>query len=388
MPDPRGSSLRPTIGLVVNPIAGLGGRVGLHGTDGAEAVARALALGAEAVATARASDPLRALRAAWPAPAPLPRLLTGDAHLGLLAAAGAEYPAMTVGGPTVGTTTAGDTRQLAAALAAEQVDLLLFAGGDGTARDIVAAVGGTITTLGIPAGVKVQSAVFATSPAAAGRLAAAYVGSVARRTAEREVLDLDEDAYRRGEVTPRLHGYLRVPVSRLVQARKAPSPASEAVAMAGIAADIFEGLVAGRCYVLGPGTTVGSVAAALGVRKTLVGIDVVTATVTGPDLMVTDAGEREIREAVAGRPVSIVVTPIGGQGFLFGRGNQPISPDVIRAISRDSLLVVATPAKLAALRGRPLLVDTGDRDLDRDLAGHLSVVTGYHERMVVRVEPA
>lgn len=388
MPDPQERSPRPTIGLVVNPIAGLGGRVGLKGTDGADMVDRALSLGAKPIALARAEESLLALRAAWSASRPLPRLRTGNGSLGLLAARGAAFPAKAIGGPVAGATTADDTRWLAAAFATEQVDLLLFAGGDGTARDVAQATGGTITTLGIPAGVKIQSAVFATSPAAAGRLAAAYLASTARRTTEREVLDLDEDAYRRGEVVPRMHGYLRVPISRLVQARKAPSPASEAGAAAGIAADIVEGLIPGHCYVLGPGTTVRSIATALGVRKTLVGVDVVTVTPLGPELMVSDVGESELRKALAGRQVSIIVTPIGGQGFLFGRGNQPISPEVIRIAGRDRIMVVATSVKLAALGGRPLLVDTGDHDLDRDLAGHMSVMTGHHERAVVRVEPA
>lgn len=388
MPDPRGPAGHPTVGLVVNPIAGLGGRVGLKGTDGPDVVARALALGAEPMAPARAAEALAALRAAWPPPDPPPQLVTGDGPLGLVAAVLAGYPAVSVGGPVAHPTTGDDTRRLAAVLAEEPVDLLLFAGGDGTARDIVAAVGGTTVTLGIPAGVKVQSAAFATSPAAAGQLAAAYLASRVRRSEEREVLDLDEDAYRRGEVAPRLHGFLRVPVGRLVQARKAPSPASDTVAMGAIAADVAEGLIPGRCYVLGPGTTLRSVAAALGVPKTLVGVDVVSATPGGPQLTVADAGETAIREAVSGRPVSIVVTPIGGQGFLFGRGNQPISPDIIRTAGRDQIVVVATPAKMAALGGRPLLIDTGDASLDRDLAGYMTVITGHHERMVVRVEPA
>ena len=149
------------------------------------------------------------------------------------------------------------------------MDLLLFAGGDGTARDVLAAVDPSIVALGVPAGVKIQSAVFATSPAAAGRLAAAYLASGTRRTAEREVIDLDEDAYRRGEMASGIHGYLRVPLGRLLQPRKAPSPASDAVAMAAIAADVVENLVPGRHYVLGPGTTIRSVAQALGVPKTL-----------------------------------------------------------------------------------------------------------------------
>ncbi len=387
MADPARPSRRPAIGLVVNPIAGLGGRVGLKGTDGTGTAARARALGAVPMAPIRAAEALVALRSAWPAAVELPRLITGDGVLGHLAAVGAGYPATTIGGPATDPTTAGDTRRLAATLA-ESVDLLLFAGGDGTARDVLAAVGASIAALGVPAGVKIQSAVFATSPAAAGRLAAEYLASGTRRSAEREVLDLDEEAYRRGEMAAGLHGYLHVPVGRLLQSRKAPSPASDAIAMAAIATDVVESLVADRHYVLGPGTTIRGVALALGLPKTLAGVDVVRVTARGPEVESADAGERQIREAASGGPVTILVTPIGGQGFLFGRGNQSISPDVIRLAGRDGIMILATPAKLAALGGRPLLVDTGDHGLDRELAGYHTVVTGHHERMVVGVEPA
>jgi predicted polyphosphate/ATP-dependent NAD kinase len=394
MPEPGGPARGPAIGLIVNPIAGLGGRVGLKGTDGADIAARALALGAEPAAPARAAEALVALREAWSTAEPPPRLLTGDGALGRDAARAAGYQMTTLGGPVDRETTADDTRRLAAAMEGEAVDLLLFAGGDGTARDVLAAIDGTTVALGIPAGVKIQSAAFATSPAAAGRLAAAYLASGSRRTAEREVLDLDEDGYRRGEIVPRMHGYLRVPAGPLVQARKAPSPESEATVIAGVAAGVVDGLIPGRCYVLGPGTTVRGIAAALGVPKTLIGIDVIEViddaggTPRRARLLAGDAGEREIRAAISVRPVSIVVTPIGGQGFLFGRGNQPITPAIIRQAGRDGIVVVATPAKLAALGGRPLLVDTGDHDLDRELAGHSSVITGRRDRMVVRIEPA
>lgn len=388
MPDHDPPARPPVIGLVVNPIAGLGGSVGLKGTDGAEIVARALAMGAQPRASSRAADALIALHNAWPPSREPPVIVTGDGSLGMSAASSAGCEATVIGEPVAGPTSADDTRHLAASFVAEAVNLLLFAGGDGTARDILAAVGGETTVLGIPAGVKVQSAVFATSPVAAGRLAAAFLATDARRTSEREVLDLDEAAYRRGEVAPRLHGFLHVPVDRRVQSRKTQSPLGEAAAMRAIAAEVVDAMVLDRRYVLGPGTTVRSIADALGVDKALVGVDVIELTPDGARLVAGDAGDREVRGAVSSGAISIVVTPIGGQGFLFGRGNQQISPAALRQAGRDGIIVVATPSKLAALGGRPLLVDTGDPALDRDLAGHLAVVTGYRERTVVRVEPA
>ena len=219
------------------------------------------------MAPVRAAEALVALRSAWPAADEPPRLITGDGALGHLAAVAAGYPATTIGGPAPDPTTAGDTRRLAAALA-ESVDLLLFAGGDGTARDVLAAVDPSIVALGVPAGVKIQSAVFATSPAAAGRLAAAYLASGTRRTAEREVIDLDEDAYRRGEMASGLHGYLRVPLGRRLQPRKSPSPASDAVGWRP-SPPMSSRPGPGPSLVLGPGTTIRSVAQALGVPKTL-----------------------------------------------------------------------------------------------------------------------
>ncbi len=388
--DQRGG--HPRVALIVNPIAGLGGPVGLKGTDDPGLAERARELGARPHSGERAAEALTALLDAWPAGVPVPDLLVASGQMGEIPAGTAEVDARVVGERHEGPTTAADTRAAAVVLRDLGVDLLLFAGGDGTARDVTAAVGTSQVVLGIPTGVKVQSAVFATSPAAAGRLAAAWLRSGARRTSEREVADLADGPGLYAE----LHGTLRVPVGRLVQARKAPSPAGESVSMAAIAADVAASVVPGRRYVLGPGTTVRAVAEALGVPKTLVGVDVIEAaaparadgTSAQAIVVAQDAGDEALRAAVNGREASIIVTPIGGQGFLFGRGNQQIAPDVIRAVGRAGLVVVATSRKLAELGSRPLLVDTGDAELDRELAGYLTVVTGYRERAVVPVAPA
>jgi predicted polyphosphate/ATP-dependent NAD kinase len=415
---------RPVVGLLVNPVAGVGGRVGLKGSDGAETVRRALALGASPMAGVRASDAIRALVAAWPggaermdSGAPLvepgatgrcgasqgrgapggPECLAGPGEMGADAARAAGAQPGELGSIVAGSTTAADTIRLAGLMAERGVDLLLFAGGDGTARDIHTALGGApVPVLGIPAGVKIHSAVFATGPVAAGEVAAAYLARSGdrRRTEPREVLDLDEAAYRRGEVAPRLWGELHVPVeSRRVQSAKAPTPATEFAAASAIAAEVAGLLEPGMQCILGPGSTVRAIADGLGVPKTLVGVDIVEITASGSaSLLVVDAAEADLLPVVAAGGCRIVVTPIGGQGFVFGRGNQQLSPAVIRAVLADTgragIVVVATPAKLAALGTRPLLVDTGDPALDRELAGHVIVITGRGDRSVARVVAA
>ena len=386
MADPSDES--PRLGLIVNPIAGLGGRVGLKGTDGWGVVAIALALGAEPQAGIRAASALASLRSVWPHGRPPPILLTGEGRLGAESAEQAGYESVIVGGPSPTTTSAADTRRLATEMQEASVDLLVYAGGDGTARDVMSVVSTTVPTLGVPAGVKVESAVFATSPVTAGSIAATFLMSTVKRCVEREVLDLDEDAYRRGDIAPRLHGYLIVPADRLVQSAKAPSPKSEEAAMASISVEVAGRLEPGRRYVLGPGTTVRAIADRLGLGKTLVGVDVVEITRDGPRLIQRDASELQLRVALAGHPFSIIVTPIGGQGFLLGRGNQQLSPEIIRVAGRAGITVVATPGKLARLHGRPLLVDTGDHELDRSLAGHVRVITGLGEETIVEISPA
>ena len=368
------------LGLIVNPIAGVGGRVGLKGSDGAETVRRALALGAVPQANARAVRALERLHAEMPTGSF--DLVVGAGPMGADAARESGLAHDVLGGPVPEDTSAADTVRITRHMG-RVVDLLLVAGGDGTAADVLEAVGTSVLVLGIPAGVKIHSAVFAVSPEAAGSLAAAIVRREPVRLAEAEVLDLDEEAYRRGEIAPRLLGYLRVPqVRRLVQARKAPSPAGEEAAMAAIAADVVEGMEPGRAYVLGPGTTVRAVAERLGVPKTLVGVDVVRDGL----LVAADVAEDALLAIIGEGPAAVIVTPVGGQGFVLGRGNQQIGPRVLREVGRERLIVVATPWKLASLAGLPLRVDTGNREVDAWLAGHVLVTTGYGDRAVYRVE--
>lgn len=373
------------IGLIVNPIAGLGGAAGLKGTDGADTPARALARGAEPVAGRRAAE---ALRTATSEPAAPFQILTVAGEMGADAARAAglepEVLALRLGTPT----TAGETAHTARALMDAGVDLVVFAGGDGTARDVVSVTGETIPVLGIPTGVKMHSAVFATGPASAGRLIAALASGDGARIAftPREVMDIDEAALRAGIVSASLHGYGLVPVEqRMMQPAKGAAPRSDEAAVEAAAVAVARDLRPGVSYVVGPGRTAKHVLAALGLHPaSLLGVDVVR----DGALIGTDLSRREVAETVGAGPVAIVVGVVGGQGFLVGRGNQQIGPDILRRAGRDGITVLAGRGKLAALARRELLVDTGDPAVDALLAGYLRVLTGPGETLVMRVSAA
>jgi predicted polyphosphate/ATP-dependent NAD kinase len=365
-----------TLGLIVNPIAGMGGRIGLKGSDDLESVAAARAQGAEPNAAPRAVRTLQALRRSELEI----QILTYPHEMGAEAARLAGYEPRLLGEIESGATGPQDTRRAARQMAAQPVDLLLFVGGDGTARDIVAAVGEGPVVLGVPAGVKMHSSVFAVSP----RQAAALIELWFRDQCETrlmEVMDIDEEAFRQGRLSAQLYGYLRIPfASGMVQASKLGASSDQAAAQA-IAEEVLEGLAPGELLILGPGSTVLPIGEALGIEKSLLGVDVVR----DGKLLAKDADEARILALLDEHPAKIVVTVIGGQGYIFGRGNQQISPDVIRAVGRQNLIVVATPDKLRALEG-PMRVDTGDPALDAELVGYQRVVTGYHQSSLRKVE--
>ncbi|SFY06176.1 NAD(+)/NADH kinase [Streptomyces atratus] len=376
------------VGLVVNPVAGLGGRVGLGGTDGPDRARTALSLGARPLAGARAAAALGELaaRAGEPARDEL-LVVTAAGPLGAESAAAAGLTERIVYAAGTGRdTSAADTAAAVRAVVAEGVGLLLFAGGDGTARDVLGALGDVpCPVLGVPTGVKMHSAVFAVSPRAAGEVAAAWLARTGRvRVRDAEVMDRDEDALGEGRVTSRLFGWLPVPdVPVRVQQRKTGSSAALPEAVGGIAAEAAERVGAGL-LVLGPGSTTRAVAAALGADVSLTGVDVLALRPGHPPRVVArDAGEDAL---LALGPAWIALSPIGGQGFLLGRGNQQISPRVLRAAGgRERLLVLCTETKLAALGGRPLLLDTGDDALDAELSGHLPVITGRRRTSLYRL---
>lgn len=366
-----------SLGLIINPVAGLGGRVGLKGSDGAEIQRKALELGAVPRSRERA---MRALERVKPV-AGL-EVVTYPGEMGEDAARACGFDPTVVGLIAPGETTAEDTINAAQEMLQLGVNLLLFAGGDGTARDVYNGIGDSLPVLGIPAGVKIHSAVYATNPVNAGDLAALVLQGKIVTLREAEVMDIDEEAFRRGSVSAKLYGYLKIPFERrFLQGLKTPSSPGEQAARAEIAAAVVGGMEDGWLYVIGPGTTTRAITARLGLEKTLIGVDVVAEG----ELIAADVNESQLLELLKGRQAKIVVTPIGGQGYIFGRGNQQISPEVIEIVGKDNIIVVSTTGKIHSLGGRPLLVDTGDRKVDEMLGGHIRVITGYNEQIVYRV---
>jgi len=279
-------------------------------------------------------------------------------------------------------TTAEHTKDAAERMKELGVDLLLFAGGDGTARDIVARVQDQVVCLGIPTGVKMHSAVFAVNPARAGDLASHFLFDEPRRTRAVEVMDIDEEALREGQVAAQIFGYMTVPYRRgHVQGLKAGSAEDERHVQQAIAAGIVNRMEGDVAYVVGPGTTTAEIMKKLGLDFSLLGVDLIR----NRELVGKDLSEKELLALLGEGQARIIVTPVGGQGYLFGRGNQPISARVIRRIGKEQLIIVATPNKLSILRGEPLRVDSGDPETDGWLSGYYRVASGARDTSVYRV---
>lgn len=370
------------IGLVVNPLAGLGGSLGLKGSDGQVMRDRLDELTPEQRHRAldrveRALRPLAGVGSAV-------TFSTWGGGMGADALVHLGIPHTVLGTPEGEGSTAQDTRKAVQELRARGVDLILFAGGDGTARDIFDVVGSSFPVLGIPAGVKMHSGVFAVSPEAAGELLLQLVQGGLVGLMPREVRDIDEEAFRNNQVRSRFYGEMLVPgEGRYLQHTKVGGRESPELVADDIADWLVEHMETDRTYFIGPGSTTAGIMARLGLENTLLGVDVVR----NSEVLANDADEATLLKLLAEAPdgAAIVVTVIGGQGNVFGRGNQQFSPEVIRRVGLDNILVVAAKSKIAALEGRPLLVDTNDPELDRELSGWRTVITGYDDRIMYRV---
>ena len=366
--------MKRKIGLIVNPVAGMGGSVGLKGTDG-EMYNKAIELGARPVTPKRTRDVLSHIKKKERI-----TLFVAPDKMGAKHIEGTDMPYKVIG-KVDGDSSAEDTKRISREMVNNGIELLIFVGGDGTARDIYDAIKSKIPVVAVPGGVKVFSSVFAVSARAAAEMIDAFVEST--DVIEEEVLDIDEDAFRENRLASRLYGYLLVPnVKKLLQgAKEASGISGSALDWKKEIATYFVGeMDNGVLYLLGPGTTLKAIADELGVSKTLLGIDAVfNGKAVGTDL--NEKGILKLFDTYKKR--RIILTPIGGNGFILGRGSKQFTPEVIKQVDRENIMVVATMDKINRLDC--LRVDTGDSDLDGRLSGYTEVTVGSKEKMMVQV---
>lgn len=376
------------LGLVINPIAGIGGSVALKGSDGM--VMHALALGAKPLANARTKLALEIL---------LPYqddivIYTANDQMGEQCARELGFSVEVLYQAEHKQTNSADSQQAAQALLSQGVDIILFAGGDGTARDIANVVASDdndyqqVPVLGIPAGCKIHSGVYAITPKAAGRIIELMVTKELVTLTTGDVMDIDESLFRQGIVKAKRYSEMKIPSElRYVQAVKSGGKESDEFVLQDIAANIIEEMndYDDRQFIIGSGSTTAFLMAELNLVNTLLGVDIITEQ----SLTAADVTEAELFRAItAYQGISkLVITLIGGQGHVFGRGNQQLSPRVIRAIlaqpgGRENIIIIATKAKLAALANKPLISDTGDAELDQQLSGFMPITTGYKDQVL------
>ncbi|MFP3872506.1 MAG: ATP-NAD kinase family protein [Candidatus Aenigmatarchaeota archaeon] len=370
------------VGFVVNPIAGMGGRVGLKGTDGV--YEKAVELGAEPVAQDRAEKALRQMKG--------PRHWYTGA--GLLGKKSLEkvFPEdeITVvyenDADRIGETTAEDTHEAAKAFLDENVDLIVFCGGDGTARDIFEEVDKEVPILGIPAGVKMHSGCFGVTPEASAHLFNQYVSGEAD-ISEVEIMDLDEERYREGEWEIKLHGEaLTIYEPHYIQLGKQSFRSIDQEDQKRDIADfIIEEMEANpkHLIVIGPGSTTAKIQEVLELDNTILGVDLLKKK----SIVQLDVAEKDILEhSKEAEGMKIVVSMIGNQGFFLGRGNQQISPEVVKKAGLNNIYILSTPTKLK--KTSKLRADTGDEELNEMIRekGYMKVVQGFREYRLVEVQ--
>ena len=356
------------LGLIINPVAGLGGSVALKGSDGAQTAAKAIELGAQPKANSRTKAALEIL---------LPYkeqlvIYTVNGEMGEQTAKALGFNVEVVYN-TDAVTTPDDTESAAQVLKNADVDLVLFAGGDGTARNICHAIEDTVPVLGIPAGCKIHSGVYAITPKAAGRVVEMLVKGELVTLADADVMDIDEDAFRKGTVKAKRFGEMQIPSEvRYVQAVKSGGKESDELVLQDIAANVIEEMNDhdDRQFIIGSGSTTAFLMNELALDNTLLGVDIVSEQ----SLVASDVTEAELYKAITDYHglSKLVITLIGGQGHVFGRGNQQLSPRILRTIlaqsgGSENIVILATKAKLEALNNKPLISDTGDALLDLSL---------------------
>jgi predicted polyphosphate/ATP-dependent NAD kinase len=360
------------IGLIVNPIAGMGGSVGLKGTDG-KIYKRAIELGAKPTTPERIENTLALVNRKDL------YFITAPSKMGedYIKKFNFKYEVVS---KIEEETNANDTKRIIREMLEKGIDLLIFVGGDGTARDVYDVLGLTIPVVGIPSGVKMFSPVFALSTFAAAEI----INNETKQLIDKEVLDIDEEAFRNGKLAAKLYGYLKVPKNpSLLQGKKEPSNITklEKNSKEEIAEYILENIEKDTLYILGPGTTLDTIADKMGVEKSLLGID----AVFNQELVGKDLNEKGLLDLIEKyHKIKIILTPIGGNGFILGRASKQFTPKVIKLIEKENLIVVATEDKISRLEC--LRVDTGDAEIDNNLKGHRKVITGYKTETLIEVK--
>ena len=241
------------LGLIINPIAGIGGSVALKGSDGDGVAKQAQALGAVAKSNDRARLALEVL---------LPYrdqiiVYTANHEMGERCATDLGFNTEVIYQSQSDETTALDTEATVDALMKHGIDLLLFAGGDGTARNISHRVGEHFPVLGIPAGCKIHSGVYAVTPKAAGRVVEMMVTNQLVTLTEADVMDIDESLFRQGVVKAKRYGEMQVPCElRYIQAVKSGGKESDELVLQDIAADVISKMD-DELFIIGSGSTTG-----------------------------------------------------------------------------------------------------------------------------------
>ncbi|HME50858.1 MAG TPA: ATP-NAD kinase family protein [Candidatus Lokiarchaeia archaeon] len=382
-----------SIGFVVNPVAGMGGSVGLKGTDGPEILSDAIQRGATPQAWRRGCEFLENLR-------PIvnrARFFTARGEMGEECFNQVSLPfdadKWTSGDVSSSQGTTDKDTEAFIMAAKDQVDIIAFVGGDGTARNVLEGMNcgsdRKVPVIGIPAGVKIHSAVFAVTPVHAALILLKFLAQEIG-TGEGEVMDINEDAFRENRVEARLFGYLEVPQEpAFMQGSKEGSPveASDEENKDRIADYLVEGMDAETCYIIGPGSTTKPILDKLGLQKTLLGVDaVLDGQLIGTDLYDTQLLDLVTRMHEDGKNVRLIVTVIGAQGFLFGRGNLQFTPEVIHCIGLENIIIIMTLHKFSTLPGGKMRNDTRDPALDAEMRGLYRVLVDDGEYKLVNLE--
>lgn len=370
---------RLRLGLVINPLAGKGGSLAQKGSDelsfslcASESVLALHALARSDIFFYGLGTIMQAIQ--WVAPAGLMG--------GVLLEKWCIPFQATAFIPSIAPS-AVDTQAVVAEFITSKVDLIIFAGGDGTAADVartVAELNPQQLVLGIPAGVKIQSAVFAINPTAASALVLSLYRGELMNVQTAEVRDLNEIALKQGRVTSKFCGQLLVPFDdRFVQTIKLGGIVAEELVIADIASYISELVPNDAIIVFGPGKTMADIQHALGLSSTLLGFDVFSRD----QCLALDANEDELSRLLKdNKEPWIFLTVIGGQGHIIGRGNQQLSSAILQRVGRNAIHPVATREKLASVKGCRLLIDSGDVELDNQWQGLIPVITNYKEQLL------